>query len=180
MACAGVLDLIRRGRRRLRNASLVDFDPGNPAADEPVVAYDLTKTDPRTVAALRERAVGRVLFERATCWTDSPHVAADITGLLCQAVLAPWDAKPRPLDDGTIREDPVDDRPAENVAADLARTAPEQEDGDGGTPPDPDGNLRLFAEAVTADGARERDGAWLAGVREYVPDAGPVPSSRFL
>jgi hypothetical protein len=57
---------------------------------------------------------------------------------------------------------------------------PEQDQGDGGTPPDPDENLRRFVDAVAGAGGRERDGGWLSGLREYVPDAGPVPSSRFL
>jgi hypothetical protein len=50
----------------------------------------------------------------------------------------------------------------------------------GVTPPDPDKNLRGFVAAVTAPAARERDGGWLGGIREYIQDAGPVPSSRFL
>jgi hypothetical protein len=33
---------------------------------------------------------------------------------------------------------------------------------------------------MTAAGAGERDGSWLGGIREYIPDAGPVSSSRFL
>ena len=49
-----------------------DFDPGKPAANCLVVAYDLTGTDPGAVTALRERAPGQVLFERATCWTGPP------------------------------------------------------------------------------------------------------------
>ena len=28
--------------------------------------------------------------------------------------------------------------------------------------------------------AHAHDGGWLGGVREYIPDAGPVPSNRFL
>jgi hypothetical protein len=40
--------------------------------------------------------------------------------------------------------------------------------------------LRHFIEAVTAPDARERDGDWLGGIREYIPDAGPEPSSRFF
>jgi hypothetical protein len=54
------------------------------------------------------------------------------------------------------------------------------DDGDGSTPPDTDEGLRRFTEAVTAAGTRGRDGGWLGGIREYIPDAGPVPSSRFL
>ena len=52
------------------------------------------------------------------------------------------------------------------------------DEGDGSAPPDPDEGLRRFVEAVTAPGTR--DGGWLSGIREYIPDAGPVPSSRFL
>ena len=86
----------------------------------------------------------------------------------------------RRLDDGTVGHGPADDRPAEAIAADIARTTPEPDQGDGSTPPDPDGALRRFAATVTAAGARERDGGWLGGIREYIPDAGPVPSGRFL
>ena len=53
-------------------------------------------------------------------------------------------------------------------------------DGDGRTAPDSGEDLRRFVEAVTAAGTRERDGGWLGGIREYIPGAGPVPSSRFL
>jgi hypothetical protein len=119
------------------------FDPGKPAAHSLVVAYDLTKTDPGAVAALRERASGQILFERATCWTDPPRVTADVSGLLGQTVAPPWSAQIRRLDNGTAGHRPADDRPVEAIAADI-------------------------------------DGGWLGGIREYIPDAGPVPSSRFL
>jgi hypothetical protein len=159
---------------------LAEFDPDTPAARQLVVAYDLNGTDPDTVAALRWRAPGQVLFERATCWTDPPRVTADISGLLAQAVAAPWAGKPRALEDGTIGYGPTDDRPAETIAAEIASTAPERDQGDGGTPPDLDEDLSRFVYAVTDAGGRERDGGWLSGLREYVPEAGPVPSSRFL
>jgi len=157
-----------------------DFDPGKPAAHSLVVAYDLTKTDPSAVVALRERAPGQILFERATCWTDPPRVTADVSGLLGQTVVPPWAAQIRRLDDGTVGQGPADDRPVEAVAAEIVHATPEQDEGDGNTPPDLDEGLRRFVEAVTAAGTRERDGGWLGGIREYIPDAGPVPSSRFL
>ena len=157
-----------------------DFDPGTPAAHCLVVAYDLTATDPAVVAALRQRAPGQVLFERATCWTDPPRVTADVSGLLGQVVVPPWAGQLRRLDDGTAGHGPADDRPAEAVAAGIARTTPEPDQGDGSTPPDPDDDLRWFTEAITAAGTREGDGGWLGGLREYIPEAGPVPSSRFL
>ncbi len=156
-----------------------DFDPGKPAAHSLVVAYDLTKTGPGAVAALRERTPGQILFERATCWTGPPRVTADVSGLLGQTIIPPWAAQIRLLDDGTVGQGPADDRPIEAVAADIIHAVPLQDEGDGNTPPDPDDRLRRFAEAVTAAGTRERDGCWLGGIREYIPHAGPVPSSRF-
>jgi hypothetical protein len=157
-----------------------DFDPGKPAAHSLVVAYDLTKTDPGAAAALRERDGGQVLFERATCWTDPPRVTADVSGMLGQTVVPPWAAQMRRLEDGTIGHGPADDRPVEAVVAEIVHATPERDEGDGNTPPDPDEGLRRFVEAVTAAGTRERDGGWLGGIREYIPDAGPVPSNRFL
>jgi hypothetical protein len=157
-----------------------EFDPGKPAAHSLVVAYDLTEADPSAVAALRERAPGQILFERATCWTDPPAVTADVSGLLGQTVVPPWAAQLRGLDDGTVGQGPADDRPVEDVAAEIVHATPKQDDGDGNTPPDPDEGLRRFVEAVTAAGTPERDGRWLSGIRDYIPDAGPVPSSRFL
>jgi hypothetical protein len=156
------------------------FDPGKPAARSLVVAYDLTKTDPGAVAALRERTPGQILFERATCWTDPPRVTADVSGLLGQTVIPPWAAQIRLLDDGTAGQGPADDRPIQAVAADIVHATPEQDEGDGSTPPDPDEGLRRFARAVGTAGTREPDGGWLSGIREYIPTPGPVPSSRFL
>jgi tetratricopeptide (TPR) repeat protein len=157
-----------------------DFDPGQPAAHSLVVAYDLTETDPGAVAALRERAPGQILFERATCWTDPPRAAADVSGLLGQTVIPPWAAQIRRLEDGAVGQGPADDRPIEAVAAEILHAPAEQDEGDGETPPDPGEGLRRFVEAITSAGARERDGGWLGGIREYTPGAGPVSSSRFL
>ena len=157
-----------------------DFDASTPAGHSIVVAYDLTSTDPAAVAALRERAPGQILFERATCWTDPPRVTADISGLLGQTVVPPWAGQLRRLDDGTVGQGPADDRPIEAVAAEIAGTTPDKDEGDRSAPPDPEENLRHFVETVTASKARDRDGGWLGGIREYIPDAGPVPSSRFV
>lgn len=69
----------------------------------------------------------------------------------------------RRLDDGSVGHGPADDRPAQDIAAEIAGAAPEQDEGDGETPADPDKNLRGFVAAVTAPAARERDGDWLGG-----------------
>jgi len=159
------------------------FDPDKPAAHSLVVAYDLTETDPQAVTALRGRAPGQILFERATRWTDPPRITADVSGLLAQTVVPPWGARLRRLEDGTLGQDPEDDRPAEVVAAEIVRAEPDRDDGDGETPADPDEGLRRFVATVAqaGTGARDGDGRWLGGgIREYVHNAGPVPSSRFL
>lgn len=147
-----------------------DFDPANPAPHSLVTA----------VAALRERVPGQILFERVTRWTDPPPVTADISGLLAQTIIPPWAAQLRRLDDGTTGQGPADDRPVHTIAAEINDTTPHSDEGDGSTPPDPDDSLRRFAETVTAPQARDRDGGWLGGIREYIPDPGPVPSNHFL
>ena len=156
-----------------------DFDPGQPAAGALVVAYDLASSDPGAVAALRERVPGQVLFERATCWTDPPRVTADISGLLAQVTVAPWEGQLGRLEDGTVGPGAGDDRPVEVIAAEIACATPEDDTGDGSAPPDLDEGLRRFVETVTGAGGRE-GGGWLDGTRHYVADAGPVPSSRFI
>ena len=132
------------------------FEPGEPAAHCLVVAYDLTQARPAAAGALRERRPGRVLFERATCWTSPPRVTADITGLLAQVTVPPWAGQLRRLDDGTIGQGPDDDRPAEQIAAEIAATPPEPDEGDGETPPDPDQALRRFTETAAAPGTLGR------------------------
>src|SRR6202044_869751 len=96
-----------------------DFDPGKPGANCLVVAYDLTRTDPDAVTALRDRAPGQVVFERVTRWTDPPRVTADVSGLLAQTIIPPWAAQLRRLDDGTAGQGPADDRPVQTIAAEI-------------------------------------------------------------
>lgn len=155
----------------------VDFDPGEPAPDSLVVAYDLTATDPAAVAALRRRVLGQVLFERAMGWTDPPRVTSDVTGLLGQVTVPPWEPHLQRLDDGTVGHGPADDRPVEDIAGELAYAAPEPDESHGSSPPDTGEELRRFVETVTAADAGERDGGWLGGVREHIADAGPCPAA---
>jgi hypothetical protein len=83
----------------------------------------------------------------------------------------------RRFEDGTVGQGPADNRPAEAVAAEIARARPEPDEGDGSAPPDPGEGLPLRRGG---HGPGHPDGGWLSGIREYIPDAGPVPSSRFL
>ncbi|MFI0407334.1 tetratricopeptide repeat protein [Actinomadura sp. 3N508] len=142
------------------------YAPGRP--DVLVVAYDLNETE---ADWLRERAEGQILFERATCWTDPPAVSADVTGLLHQIVVAPWGEQLRVTPEGETETVPADERPAEELADEIVRAVPEDDEGDGATPPDPDEALAEFTRAVS--------GRWLTGPRDAVRSPGPVPSSRF-
>ncbi|MGW2250521.1 hypothetical protein ACWCXH_10005 [Kitasatospora sp. NPDC001660] len=138
------------------------YRPGT--EDTVVIAYDLSDADgigPDTLTALRTRSAGEVLYEHATCWTDTPPVTADVSGLLGQTVAPPW---------RMLGEEP-DGRPAEELAAEILAADPAQDDGDGETPSDPDDVPAAFARAV-----RER---WLHGQRDRCRTSGPVPSSRF-
>ncbi|TDD77739.1 hypothetical protein E1293_25850 [Actinomadura darangshiensis] len=152
---------------RLLGLPAEPFAPGRP--DVLAVAYDLNETD---VETLHERAEGQVLFEHATCWTEPPAVSADVTGFLHQVAKSPWGEQLRVSDDGQPETVPPDERPEEELAAEIIAADPhEDEEGDGATPPDPDERLVAFARAV--------GGRWLTGPRDMVHSPGPVPSSRF-
>ncbi|MFI1646637.1 hypothetical protein ACH4XT_06790 [Streptomyces avidinii] len=139
---------------RVLELPAVPYEPAR--TDTLVVAYDLNAADPDLVRTLHARADGQILSEHATCWTDPPAVSADFSTLLCQFVSPPWKD---------------DQRPEEEIALDIAEAAAGPDEGDGATPPDPDGAFRDFAAAVAAD--------WLTAPRDRVASPGPVPSSRF-
>lgn len=140
--------------------------------DTLVVAYDLTEVEDRDVlVALRDRAAGEILFEHGTCWTSPPPVSADVSTLLAQFLVAPWAERLRQRPDGSVGQEPADDRSVEELAGEVVRAQGEPDPGDGATPPDLDETLARFV-ATVVDG-------WLAGPRDRVRSAGPVPSSRF-
>lgn len=147
----------------------VPFEPDR--TDTLIVAYDLNEAEPLTLAALRDRTPGQILFERATDWTDPPLAAADAIGFLRQAVREPWGSAFRMVDGEVVETEP-DARSVEEIAADVAAAEPYADEGDGQTPPDPDAALEAFLTGVA--------GTWLASRREYISSPGPVPSSRFL
>ncbi|MFI9271744.1 hypothetical protein ACIGXM_13645 [Kitasatospora sp. NPDC052896] len=150
---------------RLLGLPAVPYRPGTP--DALVVAYDLNACDQELVGRLRDRAPGEVLYEHATCWTAPPVVPADVSTLLVQTVIAPWEPGLPSAGDPM----PADDRSPEDLAEAIRTASVEPDPGDGGTPADPDELLTSFAARVR--------GSWLTGPRDRVRSAGPVPSSRF-
>nr|WP_202523536.1 hypothetical protein [Kitasatospora sp. SID7827] len=145
------------------------YRPGTP--DALVVAYDLNEVDPELLEQLHERAPGELLYEHATCWTDTPAVSADVCGLLVQRIVAPWEPRMTVDEDGEVSEAPADGRPAEELAREILAASAEPDPGDGSAPPDPLEELERFAARAAA--------TWATGTRDRIRSAGPVRSSRF-
>ncbi|MFF2197948.1 hypothetical protein [Streptomyces sp. NPDC058157] len=145
------------------------YRPGTP--DVLVVAYDLTACDPDTVHALTERAPGEILFEHATCWTETPGATADVCTLLVQSVTAPWEPGLRVSEDGRPERTEPDGRSAEELAEAILAADPAAPEGDGRTPADPDAALAAFAARAA--------GLWADGPRDRIRSSGPVRSGRF-
>ncbi|WP_432922575.1 hypothetical protein ACQPZZ_24780 [Microbispora sp. CA-135349] len=141
------------------------FAPGR--TDTVVIAYDLANVGD-LVVDLYERAAGQILYEHATCWTEPPQVSADVSTLLCQMLVAPWDEKMYITPDGDMARSPADDREAEELAAEILRATPTPDE----LPSDTDEELARFVAGIAP--------MWPAdGTRDRVRSAGPVPSSRF-
>ncbi|MFF4340662.1 hypothetical protein ACFY00_12075 [Kitasatospora sp. NPDC001540] len=145
------------------------YRPGTP--DALVLAYDLNEVDEEVLSALHERAPGEVLYEHATCWTDTPAVSADVCGLLVQRIVAPWEPRMAVGEDGGVTRSPADGRPAEELAREILAASAEPDEGDGATPADPPEELARFAARAAA--------TWATGPRDRIRSAGPVRSSRF-
>jgi hypothetical protein len=150
----------------------VAFDPAG--TDTVVVAYALERADPEVVLQLRQRRDGQLLFEHATCWTDPPALAADVSTLLHQTNVAPWDGYTVVRPGDAPGREPPDDRPVEELATVILHADPSPDGADDGAPPDPDGDVVTFVSAVAS--------AWPAQApqRERMRSPGPVRSSRFL
>ncbi|MBC9711922.1 hypothetical protein H9Y04_04970 [Streptomyces sp. TRM66268-LWL] len=148
---------------------VVEFDPAR--TDTLVVAYDLNDGDQEQLSALGERTPGQILFEHATSWTDPPVVPADVSTLLAQVNIAPW-ARTLRVVEGETEQVPADERPVDELAAEILAAGPYEDEGDGEAPADPEEALTSFVAATA--------GAWRNGTRDRVDSPGPVPGSRFL
>ncbi|MDJ0343497.1 hypothetical protein QMK19_18275 [Streptomyces sp. H10-C2] len=150
------------------------FAPGR--EDTVVIAYDLNELagvseGPEVLGQLFERVPGQVLHEHASSWTDAPVVTADSVTLLHQSVVAPWGEQLRQGDDSDAERAPADDRPAAEIAAEIAGADPTLIEGDDETPADPVDRLTGFVTAIR--------GSWLQGDRARLISSGPVTSSKF-
>ena len=117
-----------------------------------VVAYDLASIPSNHAAQLVNRRADQVLFVHATPWTTDCPVAADVTTLLYQILVAPWAETP--------------DAPVELLAAAVAAS-----------PVLADDERANDAPGWTA--LVERVWPYSPGVRSRMWAGGPVPSNRF-
>jgi hypothetical protein len=115
-----------------------------------IALYDLADLEPPDLARIAERRPGQVLFAHASPWTHDSPVAPDLTTLLYQSLVPPWqDLTDEALIDALVAGPRLD-------AEDLAADEPSRWDA-------------LVARAwPPAPGARSR--LWAGG---------PVPSNRF-
>ena len=68
---------------------------------------------------------GQLLYSHATCWTEPPPCVPDITTILYQRLDAPWGERMGVDEQGEVCTTPADDSPAEDIAARVAATEPE-------------------------------------------------------
>jgi hypothetical protein len=134
-----------------------------------VVLYDLAELLPPDVERLRPRRPDQVVFAHATPWTRDAPLAADVTTLLYQSLVPPW-GESTLVDPDTrqVRTSPADERPVEELAAELAASPGLDEAELVADEPARWAALVERAWPPTSGGSRSR--AWAGG---------PVPSSRF-
>lgn len=84
-----------------------------------VVVYDLSSIPQAHVTQLVPRRADQIVFAHATPWTHDSPVAADVTTVLVQSLLSPWDDRdprsPAEFAAAILAESPL---PADELAAD--------------------------------------------------------------
>ena len=94
-----------------------------------IAVYDLGTLAGGTVETLREHRPGQVLWSQASCWTQEPPFAADLTTYLHQCNVSPWGERLRVNPEAQEAEKippstaPAEERAAEVLAATLEADA---------------------------------------------------------
>jgi len=150
---------------------------GAPADPGLIVAYDLSNLEGPTLASLSTHRPGQILFAHATCWTDDPPFAADLTTYLHQTNVSPWGKRMR-LDPetGSVKHEEPRDEPVEALARAIVSARLEDE----ALPPEDVDALRRLARAASLVREDGPGAARSAGPRRRQWAGSPVKSSSFL
>jgi hypothetical protein len=141
-----------------------------------VAAYDLATLPEEAAASLREHRPGQVLWAHASCWTEEPPFAADLTTYLYQYNVSPWGERLRvdPETRKTGKVPPSTAAPEERAAEVLA--AQPEADALADLP-----RLTELARAAQRLEGEHGPGALRGeGRRRRQGTNSPVPSSRFF
>ncbi len=162
-------EILARAASRKLGLPIAEWPTVGVPAPGLVVVYDLSDIPHGHVAQLLPRRTDQILYAHATPWAVDRPVAPDVTTLLYQSLVCPWDARPQ-LDPGTgeASELEPDMRSADEIAADIIASE------------------RLSADELAADQpdrwAALLSRAWppTPGQRSRMWAGGPVSSSRFV
>lgn len=116
-----------------------------------VVVYDLAALPPDEVTRLRQRRPDQVFYAHASPWTQDVPVAPDVTMLLYQMLVPPWDAE----------------RSVEDIVAEIAAS------------PGLDDEDTACDQLARWSALLEKTWPPLPGQRARLWAGGPVPSNRF-
>lgn len=133
-----------------------------------VCVYDLAQLPAAHLAQLEQRRDRQVLFAHGSSWTVDAPLAPDVTTLLYQSLVPPWGESTLVTPDGNVTRTPADERPVEEVAADLAAAGPLDE------------AERANEEPVQWEALVARVWPPRPGTRSRMWAGGPVASSRFV
>lgn len=134
-----------------------------------VVVYDLANVERKDLERLLERRDGQVLYAHATGWTEDGAIGADVTTVLHQSIVTPWE--PQLVIDpatGQAKTGEADPRSVEELGSAVAASA-DMRDED--VARDDLAGLERLAKVAGRPEPGRRERAWAGG---------PVGSNRFL
>jgi len=133
-----------------------------------VALYDLSELAPNDITRLQQRRPDQIVFAHASPWTEDSPIAPDVTTLLYQSIVAPWgETMVVNPETNEVQAAPPDERPAEQIAADILASPGLEE-------------TELEAEQLDRlDALIARAWPLEPGNRSRLWAGGPVPSNRF-
>jgi len=151
---------------------VVEYTPD--VGDGLVVVYDMNRLEKGTPPEILVHTAGQLLYAHATCWTDPPPCAPDITTFLYQGLQTPWGERMQVGPDGQVQATPEDTAPIEVIAARIVEAEPVNGEVEAHDPQE-----RLM-EVLGVMGPQASFRNESGGRRSPLWEGGPVKSSRFV